>query len=35
MAYLMKFAKKKAKIKIKFEKMKGTFMDNIPWLKNH
>ena len=26
----MKFAKKKAKIKIKFEKMKSTFLDSIP-----
>ena len=28
----MKFAKK-AKIKITFQKMKGTFLDSIPWLK--
>ena len=34
MPYSMKFAKK-AKIKIKFQKMKGTFLDNIPWLKSH
>ena len=27
--------KKKAKIKIKFQKMKGTFLDSIPWLKSH
>ena len=25
--------KNKAKIKIKFQKMKGTFLDSIPWLK--
>ena len=28
----MKFAKKKAKIKIKFQKMKGTFLDSNPWI---
>ena len=27
--------KKKAKIKIKFQKMKSTFLDSIPWLKSH
>ena len=27
--------KKKAKIKIKFQKMRGSFLDNIPWLKSH
>ena len=27
--------KKKAKMKIKFQKMKGTFLDSIPWLKSH
>ena len=27
--------KKNSKIKIKFQKMKGTFMDSIPWLKSH
>ena len=26
---------KKAKIKIKFQKMKGTFLDSILWLKSH
>ena len=33
----MKFAKnkKKTKIKIKFQKMKGTFMESIIWLKSH
>ena len=31
MPYSMKFAKK-AKIKIKFQKMKSTFLDSIPWL---
>ena len=34
MPFSMKFAKK-LKIKIKFQKMKGNFMDSIPWLKNH
>ena len=38
--YSIKFAnqkitKKKAKIKIKFQKMRGTFSDSIPWLKSH
>ena len=32
-AVSMKFAKK-AKIKIKLKKMKGTFWNNIPWFKN-
>ena len=32
--YSMKF-EKKAKIKIKFQKMKGTFLDSNPWLKSH
>ena len=27
--------KRKAEIKIKFQKMKGTFLDSIPWLKSH
>ena len=27
--------KKKAKIKIKFQKMKGTLLDSIPWFKSH
>ena len=27
--------KKKEKIKIKFQKMKGKFLDSIPWLKSH
>ena len=27
--------KKKAKIKIQFQKMKGTFLDSIFWLKTH
>ena len=27
--------KTKAKIKIKFQKMKCTFLDSIPWSKNH
>ena len=26
---------KKAKVEIKFQKMKGTFFDSIPWLKSH
>ena len=26
---------KKAKIKIKFPKMKGTFLDSVPWLKSN
>ena len=30
----MKFANKRAKIKIKFQKMKFTFSDSIPWLKS-
>ena len=30
----MKFAKKE-KFKIKFQKMKGTFLDNIPWMESH
>ena len=34
MPYSMKFAKK-AKIEIKFQKMKDTFLDRIPWLKSH
>ena len=34
MPYSMKFAKK-AKNKIKFQKMKDTFMDSIHWLKSH
>ena len=35
MPYSMKFAKK-AKIKIQFQKMKGTFFGQcIPWLKSH
>ena len=29
----MEFAKK-AKIKIKFKKMNGSFLDSIPWLKS-
>ena len=28
-----KICKKKKKIKIQFIKMKGTFLDSIPWLK--
>ena len=35
MPYSMKSAKNKAKVKIKFQKMKGTFFDNIAWLKSH
>ena len=27
--------KKKAKIKITFQKMKGNFLDSIRWLKSH
>ena len=27
--------KKKAKFKIKFQKMKDTFLESIPWLKSH
>ena len=34
MVYSMKFAKK-AKIKIKFQKLKDTFFDCITWLKSH
>ena len=34
MSHSMKCVKK-AKIKIKFQKMKGTFLDSIPWLKSH
>ena len=34
MAYPMKF-EKKSKIKLKYQKMKGTFLDSIPWLKSH
>ena len=33
MPYSMKFEKKK--IIIKFQKMKGTFLDSIPWLESH
>ena len=29
----MKLAKKKRKLK--FQKMKGSFLDSIPWLKSH
>ena len=35
MPYSMKYVQKKAKIKIKFPKMKGNFMDSIPCLKSH
>ena len=39
MPYSMKFAKKKKKkkanIKIKFHKMRGTFLDSTPSLKSH
>ena len=31
----MKFVKNEVKIKIKFQKMKGTFLDSIRWLKSH
>ena len=34
MPYWIKFSKK-AKIKIKFQKMKGTFLDSILWVKSH
>ena len=27
--------KKKIKIRVKFQKIKGTFLDSIPWLKSH
>ena len=27
--------KKIAKVKIKFQKIMGTFLDSIPWLKSH
>ena len=30
-----KICKKKAKIKIKLQKKKGTFLDSIHWLKSH
>ena len=26
---------KKTKVKLKFEKIKGTFLDSIPWLKSN
>ena len=29
------YKKTKSKIKIKFQKMKGTFLDSILWLKSH
>ena len=32
--YSMKLAKKREDIKIKFQKMKGTLLDSIPWLKS-
>ena len=32
---MMKFAKIEVKIKIKFQKMKSTFLVSIPWLKSH
>ena len=32
---ICKKKKKKAKIIIKFQKMNGTFLDSIPWLKSH
>ena len=35
MPYSMKFAQKKTKIKIKFQKIKNTFLDSTPWLKSH
>ena len=34
MPFSTKFAKK-AKIKIQFQKMKGTLLDSIPWLKSN
>ena len=34
MPYPTKFGKK-AKIKIKFQKMKSALLDSIPWLKSH